>query len=90
MNSSGAVSPAARATASSTPVKRPGRAAGRITIHTACVVVQPMPTAASRMRCGTMRMASSAVSSTISSMRIDRAMPPARAENVPMTVTTRA
>src|SRR5262249_14724143 len=80
VNKSGAVSPAARATASITPVSRPGRAVGSTTFQTTCVWVQPIPMAASRMRCGTILIACSAVKRIVGSIRIARAMPPAGAE----------
>ena len=61
VNKSGAVSPAARATASITPVRMPGMAVGiSDPPHDLCGVA-PMPIAASRILAGTMRMASSAV-----------------------------
>ena len=47
-----------------TPVKIPGIAVGKSTIQTVCVFVAPMPIAASFMRAGTMRIASSGHAST--------------------------
>ena len=80
VNSSGAVSPAARATASMTPVRMPGTAVGSSTIQTTWVRVAPMPMAASFIRDGTMRIASSAVRMIVGSIRIDSATAPATAE----------
>ena len=80
VNSSGAVSPAARATASMTPVRMPGIAVGSSTIHTVCVSVAPMPIAASFIRAGTMRMASSEVRMIVGSIRIGARRAPANAE----------
>ncbi len=85
---SGAVSPAALAMASMMPVRMPGMAVGRRTIHTVCVVVAPMPIAASRIFAGTMRMASSEVRMIVGSMRIKRAIAPAMAEYPPMRRTS--
>ncbi len=48
-----------------------------------------MPMAASFMRCGTMRMASSAVSMIVGSISRARATPPAGAENVPVRTAPR-
>src|SRR5271166_2950632 len=88
VNSNGAVSPAARASASMTPVRIPGKAVGRITLVTTCVGVAPIPIAASRIRDGTRLMASSAVSMIVGSMSNASAAPPAGAENPPVTTTT--
>ncbi len=88
VNSSGAVSPAARATASITPVRMPGRAVGKITQVTTCVGVAPMPIAASRILAGTRLIASSAVSRIVGTIRSASATPPAGAENSPVATTT--
>ena len=61
-----------------------------MTLQTTWVRVQPMPMAASFIRCGTMRIASSAVSITVGSISTASATPPARAEKVPVVSTTAA
>ena len=61
---------------------------GSSTIHTVCVLVAPMPIAASLILEGTMRMASSAVSMIVGSIRIDTAIAPAIAEKPPVSRTT--
>ena len=63
-----------------TPVKIPGIAVGKSTIQTVCVFVAPMPIAASFMRAGTMRIASSEVRMMVGNIRIDKATAPAMAE----------
>ena len=63
-----------------TPVKIPGSAVGSSTIHAVWVWVAPMPMAASFIFSGTMRKASSAVSTMVGSIRIESARPPAIAE----------
>ena len=63
-----------------TPVRMPGIAVGSSTIHTVCVLVAPMPMAASFMRAGTMRIASSEVRMMVGSIRIESATAPATAE----------
>src|SRR5215469_13968237 len=69
VNSSGAVSPAALATANMTPVRIPDKAVGTTTCETTWVGVAPMPTAASRIRGGTLLIASSAVRRIVGSIR---------------------
>ena len=80
MKSSGAVSPAARATASITPVMTPGSAVGSVTLRITWVRVQPMPYAASFMIFGTIFKDSSAVRMTVGTMSTASAAPPAGAE----------
>ena len=80
MNSSGADSPATRATPSMMPVRMPGSAVGSTTLATTWVGVQPMPTAASFIRVGTVRIDSSAVRITVGSISTASATPPATAE----------
>ena len=58
----------------------PGIAVGSTTFQTVWVSVQPMPWAASFIRCGTMRTDCSAVSITVGSIRTASATPPAIAE----------
>ncbi len=56
-----------------TPVRMPGKAVGSMTRRTVWARVAPMPMAASRMRAGTMRMASSEVRMIVGSMSSERA-----------------
>ena len=60
---------------------------GISTIQTVCVGVAPMPMAASFMREGTMRMASSEVRMMVGNMRMESAMAPAMAEYPPVVST---
>jgi len=80
VKSNGAVSPDARTTASMTPGSMPGSAVGNPVRQTTWLGVQPMPTAASFIRAGTIFMASSAVSMTVGTIRIASATPPVGAE----------
>ena len=57
-----------------------GQAVGRTTFQITWVRVQPMPNAASFMRCGTIVIASSAVRTTVGSISTASATPPASAE----------
>ena len=76
MNRSGADSPATRATLSMTPVRIPGRAVGRTIFQIICVRVHPMPSAASFILRGTVFIASSAVRTTVGSIKTASEMPP--------------
>ena len=58
----------------------PGSAVGKTIFQIICVRVQPMPSAASFILRGTIFMASSAVRTTVGSMRMASATPPAMAE----------
>ena len=80
MKRSGADSPATRATPNITPVRIPGSAVGSTIFQIIWVRVQPMPSAASFILRGTIFMASSAVSTTVGSIRIASDTPPAIAE----------
>ena len=72
-----AVSPAMRASASTTPVMMPGNAAGSTTVRTARPLVAPSASAPSRMVCGTSRSSSSVVLAMIGIIMMPSAMPPA-------------
>ena len=80
MNNSGAVSPEMRATASSTPVIMPRRAARTQTSSTTFQCAAPRAAAASRIDSGTSRSMSSLVRTTIGITRIDKATTPAQPE----------
>src|SRR5690348_908239 len=90
VNNSGAVSPAARATASIMPVSIAGAAVGNTTLVTTCVGVAPIPIAASRILAGTPLIASFAVSKTVGNIKSASATPPAGAENLPVATTITA
>ena len=77
MNSSGAVSPEIRASASSTPVSRPARAARTQISNTTFQCGQPRAAAASRIETGTSRSMSSVVRTTIGITSTTRAAMPA-------------
>ncbi len=81
MNSSGAVSPAMRASASTTPVMMPGSAAGSTTVNTARARVAPSASAPSRIVPGTSSSSSSVVRAMIGIIMIPSAKPPAMALN---------
>ena len=90
VNSSGAVSPAARATASSEPVTRPGSAVGSTMRKTTRQRGAPSASAASRRLSGTRLSTTSAVRVTTGSMSSARATDPFQPANVPpILVTTR-
>src|SRR3954447_17862970 len=89
VNSSGAVSPAARATASIVPVMIPGRAVGSTTRQTTCQRGAPSARAASRNEEGTSNSTTSAARATTGSARSASASEPFQAANVPpMPLTT--
>src|SRR5262249_31614415 len=90
VNSRGAVSPAAPATANMTPVRMAGRAVGSTILQMTWLRVQPIPYAASRVMRDTVFIASSAVSTTVGTINTARATAPAGAEYVPVTSTTLA
>ena len=77
MKSSGAVSPATRASASTTPVMMPGSAAGTSTVITAFARVAPSASAPSRSAFGTRSSSSSVVRAMIGIIMIPSARPPA-------------
>src|SRR5215471_3827035 len=77
VNSSGAVSPATRASASTTPVMIPGNAAGTITVNTARARVAPSASAPSRSASGTRSSSSSVVLVMIGIIMTPSAKPPA-------------
>ncbi len=78
VNSSGAVSPAARATASSTPDRMPGSAAGSTTVRMVRAWLDPSARLASRRSSGTSFSISSVERMTIGSIRQARARAPAK------------
>ena len=78
VNSSGAVSPAARATASSAPLVMPGRAAGSTTVRVVRERLAPRARLASRRSSGTRRSISSVERMTIGSIRQASARAPAK------------
>ena len=82
VKSSGAVSPATRATASMTPVSRPDAAAGRITLQATRHRGAPSPSAASFIWLGTSRSISSAVRTTMGNISTARATPPGEGREV--------
>ena len=88
MNSSGAVSPAIRATATMTPVMMPARAAGMTTRRLTIQSGRPSPRPASRSALGTRRTISSVVRSTIGIRIRPSAKPPASAEKRRIGITT--
>jgi len=63
-----------------TPVRMPGRPVGSTTCQITCARVQPMPRAASFIRRGTIRIASSAVRMIVGSISTASDTPPAIAE----------
>ena len=79
VKSSGAVSPATRASATRMPVRMPGSAAGTMTLKTARLRVAPRASAPSRRPPGTSRSNSSVVRTTIGIISKPRATPPAMA-----------
>src|SRR3954471_10134910 len=90
VNSSGAVSPAARATASSDPVTMPGSAVGSTIRKITFQRGAPRASAASRRESGTRFRTTSAERVTIGSISSASATEPFQAANVPPTfVTTR-
>ena len=80
VNSSGAVSPAARATPSNTAVMTPERAVGSTTDHTVRHSDAPRANDASRSPLGTTRSTSSVVRVTRGSRRTNRASAAAKPE----------
>src|SRR4051794_5976773 len=88
VNSSGAVSPAARATASIVPVMIPGSAVGSTTRRTTCQRGAPRARAASRSDCGTSSSTTSAARATTGSISSDRASAPFHPANEPPTPVT--
>ena len=76
MNSSGAVSPAARATASSTPVTMPGSAVGRTMLKITFQRGAPSASADSRSPAGTSSRITSAERITTGSISSDSASEP--------------
>ena len=90
VNSSGAVSPAMRASASTMPVMMPGSAAGSTTLKTARARVAPSASAPSRIEPGTSRSSSSVVLAMIGIIIVPRANPPASALNCLNGTTTTA
>ncbi len=81
VNSSGAVSPAARATASSAPVSSPARAVGSTTRTTIRQRGDPRARAASRRESGTRSRTTSAERVTTGSMSSARATEPFQPAN---------
>ena len=81
VNSSGAVSPAMRASASMMPVTMPGNAAGTTTLNTARLRVAPSASAPSRIVPGTRSSSSSVVRAMIGIIITPSARPPAMALN---------
>ena len=90
VKSSGAVSPATRARASTTPVMIPGSAAGTITVNTARARVAPSASAPSRSACGTSSSSSSVVRAMIGIIMTPSAKPPASVLKCPSGSTTAA
>ncbi len=89
MNSNGAVSPLMRASASSTPVTMPGRAARYSTCTLTFHCGTPSDSAASRMVPGTSRSISSVVRTTTGSTMKPSAIAPDQPENPPSGSTIR-
>ena len=81
VKSSGAVSPAMRASARTTPVMMPGSAAGTTTENTARARVAPSARAPSRIDSGTSSSSSSVVRAMIGIIIMPSANPPASALN---------
>jgi hypothetical protein len=81
VKSSGAVSPAMRASASTTPVRMPGSAAGSTTLKVACARVAPSASDPSRIEPGTRSSSSSVVRAMIGIIMMPSARPPASALN---------
>ena len=90
MKSSGAVSPAMRATASSTPVTTPALAARRVTALMTRHLGAPSANAASRRLLGTRISMFSVVRTTTGITMRASASTPAQPENPPICVTTSA
>ena len=88
VNSSGAVSPDARASASITPVRIPGAAAGSTTLQVVRQRGAPERQGGLLLAVGTSRRISSVARTTIGNIRIARAIPPASAEKWPIAMTT--
>ena len=90
VKSSGAVSPAIRATASNTPVSTPARAARRVTLEITTLFGAPRAKAASRsvlgMSCNMFSVVRTTTGRTISAS----ASTPDQAENLPVCATTTA